>query len=323
MLVNCVAYHEGLKLSDITVAQISDNLAKPNCLVWVALKDPTDDELETMRKEFNLHELAVEDAKHGHQRPKIEEYGDSLFVVLHAVEVQEDKDLKVGEIDIFVGHNYILSVRKNSSKGFVNVRERCEREPHLLKDGSAFVLYAIMDTVVDRFFPVVDDLEGQLEEIEERIFSKSASARLNLEEVYALKRKLMIIQHATTPLLEAVGKLHGGRVPQICHSLQEYFRDVSDHVIRISKSIESLREMSTTAIQVNLSLISLGESEVTKKLASYGALFAVPTAIAGVYGMNFKFMPELEWVWGYPAALLLIVLTDAFLWSRFRRARWL
>jgi magnesium transporter len=323
MLINCVAYRDGRKLADITIEQISDYLARGDCFVWVAMKDTNDAELDVLAKEFGLHELAVDDAKHGHQRPKIEEYGESLFVVLHTVEVDQENELCPGEVDIFVGKNYILSVRNRTTQGFVNVRERCEREPELLKNGPAFVLYAIMDTVVDRYFPVVDVLEHQLEQIEERIFSKSTSARLNLEEVYALKRKLMVVQHAAAPLIESVGKLHGGRVPSVCASMQEYFRDVSDHVVRITRSIESIREMSTTAIQVNLSLISLNESEVTKKLASYGALFAVPTSIAGIYGMNFKNMPELEWFWGYPLALGLIVLADFLLWTRFRKAKWL
>ncbi len=323
MLVNCVAYIKGHKIADISIPEISEYLKIKDCLVWVALKDPDDGELQTMRIEFNLHELAVEDARNGHQRPKIEEYGDSLFVVLHTVDLGAAGKLNLGEVDLFVGPNYVLSIRNNSAQSFVNVRERCEREPEQLKYGSAFVLYAIMDTIVDRYFPVLERLEDELEKVEERIFSKSVSARLNLEEVYVLKRKLMLVQHATVPLIESLGKLHGGRVPQICSPMQDYFRDVSDHVIRISKSVDGIREMSTTIIQVNLSLISLSESEVTKKLAAYGALFAVPTAIAGIYGMNFKFMPELEWMYGYPITLALIFFTDIFLWFRFKNARWL
>ena len=323
MLVNCVAYKNGHKLAEIEISEISHYLKMPDCLIWVALLDPDTAELTSMKNAFHLHELAVEDASHGLQRPKIEEYGDSLFVVLHSIEMGSVGELKLGEIDLFVGTNYVLSVRQNSSQGFTNVRERCELEPELLRNGSAFVLYAIMDSVVDRYFPIVDALERELEIIEERVFSKFSSSRLNLEEVYTLKRKLMLIQHATAPLLEALGRLYGGRVPKICISMQEYFRDISDHISRIIKSVESIREMSTTIIQVNFSLISLSESEVTKKLAAYGALFAVPTAIAGIYGMNFKFMPELEWKFGYPVALAVIFISDLVLWARFRKARWL
>lgn len=323
MLINCAVYQEGRKLTDLPIEQISDYLLKPDCFVWVGLKDPDDAELEAMRKEFGLHELAVEDARRGHQRPKIEEYGESLFVVLHTMEFRQGHDLSFGELDIFVGPNYVLSVRSKTQRGFTSIRERCEREPNLLRSGPAFILYALMDSVVDRYFPIVEEFERQLEGIEEKIFSRSASVRLNIEEVYSLKRKLTTMQRSTSSLLEAVGKLHGGRVPKICHPMQDYFRDVSDHVIRITKSIESIREMTSTAIQVNLSMISQGESEVTKKLASYGALFALPTSIAGIYGMNFKFMPELEWTLGYPLVWTIIIVTDALLWWRFRRAGWL
>ncbi len=323
MLVNCAAYRDGHKIADLTTNQIKDYLDKPGTFVWVALKDPELTELEKMGMEFDLHPLAVEDAGHGHQSPKIEEYGDSLFMVLHTIEMGADCELLVGELNVFVGKNYVISCRAKSEKGFTNVRERCEREPDLFKNGSAFVFYALMDAVVDRYFPVVAALEHELEQVEEKIFSKSASARLIIEELYALKRKMMTLQHAVAPLLPAVGKLHGGRVPQVCVNMQEYFRDVDDHLMRVSKSIESIREMITTAIQVNLSLIALGESEVGKKLASYAALFGVPTAIAGIYGMNFKNMPELETTWGYPVVVAVIVIIDLLLWRRFKRGGWL
>jgi magnesium transporter len=323
MLINCVAYRNGRKLKDLAIEEISQYVNRMDTFIWIALKDPTKEDLETMGKEFDIHELAIEDAFNGNQRPKIEEYGYSLFVVLHTVEIDITGEFLTGEIEIFVGENYVLSVRNKTQQGFSSVRERCHREPELLKHGSAYVLYALIDTVVDRYFPVMSKLEYDLERIEERIFSDPESSRKNIQALYNLKRKLVVLQHAVVPLLEAVSKLHGGRVPQMCHGMQDYFRDVSDHVIRINKSIESLREMTTTAIQVNLTIISLNESEVTKKLASYGALFAFPTAIAGIYGMNFKFMPELDLKYGYPLVLITIVLADFILWFRFRKAGWL
>lgn len=323
MLVNCVAYQQGHKIADLEIEKISDYVKREDCFVWVALKDPDAAELERMREEFDIHPLAIEDARHGHQSPKIEEYGDSLFVVLHTVELNAENDLVTGEVNIFVAKNYILSIRNKAEKGFAGVRERCEREPDLLKHGSAFVLYALMDAIVDRYFPVEERLEHELEFIEDRIFAKKSKVRLNIEDLYSLKRKLVTLQHAASPLLEAVGKLHGGRVPQICVGMQDYYRDVYDHLIRITNSIENLREMATTAIQVNLSMIALSESEVNKKLASYGALFAVPTAVAGIYGMNFKHMPELESQMGYPLVLGFIVLVDLFLFWRFRKAGWM
>jgi magnesium transporter len=321
MLVNCAAYQDGRKLADIGKQDIHGYLDRPGCFVWVALKDATPAELKEMQHQFDLPELAVEDASHGHQRPKLEENGDALFAALHTVEYS-DAGFVTGEVHIFAGRNYVLSSRNRTREGFANVRERCEREPHLLALGSGFVLYALIDTVVDRYFPVLEALEGDFEELERRIFSESPG-RGNIEQIYSLKQKLTALRHAAGPLQEVTSKLFGGRVPAICAGTQEYFRDVYDHLMRINQSIESLREMLTTAISVNLSLITLGENETTKRLAAYAALVAVPTMIAGVYGMNFKYMPELDWVWGYPFAIGMMTVLDTYLFLRFRRAGWL
>ncbi|HEY5800042.1 MAG TPA: magnesium/cobalt transporter CorA [Burkholderiaceae bacterium] len=321
MLVNCVAYQEGKKLADVPVAEISDYLLLPDCFVWVALKDATADELLQMQEEFGLHELAVEDAQRRNQRPKIEEYDDSLFAVMQTVEVHEGR-MRVGEVDIFVGRNYVLSSRTHTEKDFTAVRARAEYEPHLLAQGAAFVLYALMDAVVDRYFPVIDALEQELDVIEERIFGKS-SQRANIEQLYALKRKVMVLKHAVAPLMEAVGKLYGGRVPSLCVNTQEYFRDVHDHLYRISTSVDSMRDTISTAIQVNLSMVAIDENEVNKRLAAWAAIFAVATFFVGIWGMNFKFMPELEWKYGYFVAVGVIVCVCGYLYLRFKRSGWL
>lgn len=321
MLVNCVAYQEGRKLADIQPEQIHEYVRRPECFVWVALYEPTPIELETMKREFGLHELAIEDARNGHQRPKVEEYGDSLFMVLHPIELVGD-ELNVGEVDIFVGPNYVLSVRSRTERGFADVRARSEREPELLRHGSAYVLYAIMDTVVDRYFPVLDALEAEYEEVEKRMFSRESNRGI-IESLYDLKQKLMTLKHATGPLQEASSKLYGGRVPQLCAGLQEYFRDVYDHLARVNQSIDVIREMVTTAMSVNLSLLTIQDNDVTKRLAAYAALVAVPTMIAGIYGMNFRFMPELEWVLGYPLTMAVMLGIDGYLFYRFRKAKWL
>jgi magnesium transporter len=321
MLINCVAYQEGKKLKDITIEEISDYLAMPRCFVWVALQDAELTELEKMREEFGLHALAVEDAWHSHQRPKIDEYGDSVFAVMQLVKLDGDA-LAVGEVDVFVGLNYVLSVRNRSNEGFLGVRARCEREPHLLSQGAGFVFYALMDAVVDRYFPVLDEFETELENIEEHIFVKG-SARSNIERLYALKRKVMVLKHAVAPLMENTGKLYRGRVPMVCANSQEYFRDVFDHLNHINASIDTIRDTIGTAIQVNLSMVTIEEGEVTKRLAAWAGIFAVATAFVGIWGMNFEVMPELRMKYGYPAALTAIALVCGILYRRFKKAGWL
>ncbi len=321
MLVNCVAYKLGRKIADIPVSDIRGHLTDPDCFVWVALKDPEPAELDHLQDEFGLHALAVEDARHGHQRPKIDEYGASLFVVLHLIEARGDA-LHTGEAAIFAGPQYVVSVRRDAEQGFAEVRRRCEHEPELLRHGPAYVLYALMDTVVDRYFPLIDSLNGAIEDIEERIFAGD-NTRAQIEALYSCKRRLFVLDHAISPLLEVTSKLHGGRVPPLCADLNDYFRDVYDHLLRLKRSIDNLRDMVATALSVNLSLITLQESAVTKRLAAYAGLVAVPTMIAGVYGMNFTHMPELDWRFGYPMAVGAMVAIDAYLIYRFRKAQWL
>jgi magnesium transporter len=323
MLVNCVVYEEGNKLADISVSQISEYLPLPGCFVWAALRDASEDELQEVQRQFGLHPLAVEDARHGHQRPKVEEYGSSLFAVMQLLEpdAQDGLALSVGEV--FVGLNYVVSVRNRSERGFVEVRERCEREPELLKNGPGFVLYALMDAVVDRYFPIIDAFEVELETIEQRIFTKGAArARDNIRRLYELKQRLTVLNHAVAPLLEGAGKLHGGRVPQICVGSQAYFRDVVDHLGRINATIDSIRDTIGTAISVNFSTVTIEDGEVTKRLAGWAAIFAVCSSFASVWGMNFKHMPELDWRYGYLGALITIASFCGYLFYRSRRAGW-
>ena len=321
MLINCVAYQNGVKLANPPIENISDYLNKPDCFVWVALFDADNAELEQMQQIFGLHDLVIEDARHSYQRPKIEEYDDSLFVVMHMLDVIDSK-LEAGEAHIFVGRDFVLSIRNRSRRSFLGVRDRCEREPELLRLGTGFVLYALMDAVVDRYFPVIDELETQLEDIEEHIFTKGA-ALTNIEQLYALKRKVGVLKHAVTPLMEASGKLHGGRVPPICNTTQEYFRDVHDHLTRINTAIDAMRETIGTAIMVCQSTVSIEQNVINKQLAAWAAIFAIATVFTGIWGMNFKKMPELEWSYGYPVALLIIITVCGFLYMHFKRSDWL
>ncbi|WP_313704177.1 magnesium/cobalt transporter CorA [Massilia sp.] len=322
MLINCVAYQEGKKLSDIPVEDISEYLKQPGCFVWVALRDPSPEELAVMQEEFSLHELAVEDASRGHQRPKLEEYGDSLFAVVRTVYLDKE-ELCSGEVAIFAGPNYVLSVRRDSAQGFLGVRARAEREPHLLKKGSGFVLYALMDAVVDRYFPLIDKLESDLESIEDRIFGGHGAQRDNIERLYDLKRDTLVLRHAVIPLMDAMGRLHGGRVPALAFETQDYFRDIHDHLLRIAGRLDTIRDTIATAIQVTLSMVAIDENEINKQLAAYAAIFAVFTAFAGIWGMNFEFMPELKWKYGYPMALAVMVAVSYYMYRRFRKAGWL
>ncbi len=323
MLINCIAYESGQRVAQITPSEISDWLKRPEGFVWVALKDADAAELEMVKQEFDLHPLAIEDARHGHQRPKLEEYADTIFCVAHLLESADHSDgFDVGEVAIFVHPDFVLSVRSRSSTDFRGVRERCEREPGLLRQGTGFVFYAILDHVVDGYFPMLEQLETELENIESTIFDKN-TARSNIERLYALKRKTMTLRHAVLPMLEFIGKLHGGRVPPVCLHTQEYFRDINDHLSRIATGIDGIREAIATAIQVNLAMVGIEESEITKKLAAWASIFAASTALAGIWGMNFEFMPELKWRWGYPMALGAIATVSVMLFRRFRKAGWL
>jgi len=321
MLISCVAYENGHRLGDIPIAEIRSARGRPGCFVWVAIKDPEPGEIEALQSEFDLHDLAVEDAQRGHQRPKLDEYGSQLFAVVQTIEQQGDS-LHAGEAAIFVGQDYILTVRRSTRLGFADVRTRTELEPDLLRHGPAYVFYVLLDTIVDRYFPVVDAVADEIEELEQRIFSGQTS-RGHIETMYGIKRKLMTLKHAVHPLLEVTGKLFGGRVPPVCAGLQDYFRDVDDHLSRLNQDIDDLRDMITTAVSVNLSLLTINENEVTKRLASYAALVAIPTMIAGIYGMNFAHMPELQSVYGYPIALGVMAVIDGYLIYRFKKAQWL
>ena len=322
MLINCVAYENGSKLADIPIAEISDYLQRPGCFVWVALKDATPEEMATMQQEFGLHELAVEDSLHGHQRPKVEEYGDTVFAVVHTVEMSPTDEIATGEVDIFVGPQFVLSVRNRSNQNLLQVRERSEREPQLLRHGPAFVFYALLDAVVDRYFPIIDRLETELEELENQMFDAGTS-QSNIQRLYELKRESGVVRHAVTPLIDAVHKLFSGRVPAVCENNREYFRDVFDHLLRMNGSLDNLRDTIGTAIQVNLAMVAIDESVVNKRLAAWAGIFAVISAFAGIWGMNFKNMPELEWRYGYPMALGTIAIVCVILYRQFKKSGWL
>jgi len=321
MLVNSVAYTMGKKVAELEIGEIARYLEKPDTFIWVGLADPSLEELAALKDALGLHELAVEDMGRGAQRPKIEEYGNRVFLVLQTLEMDQER-LVSGETHIYAGERFLLSVRRRSSVGYAAVRARCEEEPELLRHGTGFVAYALMDFIVDHYFPIVARLEDELNEAEERMFHRAAM-RHTPQLLYRVKRRLMRVRRALLPLLEVDSRLQGSRNPLLNDATRPYFRDVFDHVRRLCDNLESMREMLTTAMQVNLAMIAAAEGDVTKRLAAWGAIIAVPTMVGGVYGMNFKHMPELDWVYGYPLAMGLTLAACAFLYYRFKKAGWL
>lgn len=323
MLINSAVYDDGRMVAEPALDDVSEALqASRTGFVWIALRDPTDDELARLQHELDLPPLAVEDARKGHQRPKVEEYGDITFAAMHLLEMGAD-GLEVGEVHVFVGPRFVVSVRHRSKQGFLGVRDRAEREPELLRQGPGFVLYALMDAVVDRYLPLMDGIDAELEALEETMFLPRQDRQAVVQQLFALKQRLMTLRHAVTPLLEVTSKLHGGRVPMVCKAMQEYFRDVYDHLVRLQASIDAARETIIAATQVNLTLVTIDESLVTKRLAAWAAIFAASTALAGIWGMNFEHMPELKWAFGYPLALGTIVLVSGALYWRFKLLKWL
>ena len=322
-VVNCAAYSEGCRIATIPVEAISDHLLEPNRFVWIGLHDPSGNILKQIQEEFQLHELAIEDALRAHQRPKLETYGETLFIVVRTVQMNyESHKLDFGETHFFVGKNFIVSIRHGYSRAYSEVRARCESTPQLLRKGPGFALYAVMDSIVDGYFPVIDELGQELEVLEERIFSEKPSREMT-KQMYDLKRQLVEVKRAVSPLIDVCTRLMRFDLEVIPEDTRPYFRDVYDHVIRINEMVDSTREILATALEANFSLVSISQNEIQKRFAGWAAILAVPTMIAGIYGMNFKFMPELDWQYGYPVILSIIVIVCGLIYSAFKRAGWL
>ncbi len=322
-VVNSIAYAGGLRLGEVPIPDISEVLEQPGRFVWIGLHEPDAEVLAEVQQEFALHDLAIEDATRAHQRPKLERYGDSLFAVLRTAHLDRATGaIEFGETHLFVGSNYVVSVRHGASLPYVEVRSRCEASPDLLAKGPGFVLYALMDFIVDQYFPLVDAFEDRLEGLEDDIF-KQTLTRETTERIYQLKRNLLEVKRAVAPLIDMCNRLVRTDSALIPDDARVYFRDVYDHAIRINEMIDTLRELLTTALEANLSLISVSQNDAMKRLAGWAAIIGVPTMIAGIYGMNFKFMPELEWALGYPVTMAVMLAACGFLYYRFKRSGWL
>jgi len=341
-VVTCAAYIGGRRVADVALDAIDGALRQEEGFVWIGLYEPEEELLRVVQREFGLHDLAIEDAHRAHQRPKVELYADSLFVVLrtaHITDAESRRRVEFGETHVFVGRHYVVTVRHGSQRSHAELRTRCEASPTLLAKGPGFVLYALVDFLVDQYFPIVAALEEDVAGLEEQLIGDidQPISRTTLTHIYRLKRDLLAIKRAVAPLIEVCNRLTRFDLDLIPDDTRPYFRDVFDHVIRINEMVDNLRELLTTAFEVNLSMISVEENQDMKRLAEWSveqnrdmrrlagwaAIIAVPTMIAGIYGMNFQFMPELSWWFGYPFALVLMGGACIALFAAFKRSGWL
>jgi len=320
-VVACSVYAHGVRIADIPIEESGEWSRKDGHVVWIGLLEPEAALLKCVQEQFNLHPLAVEDATNAHQRPKLEQYGDALFVVARTAQMI-DKRIAFGETHIFVGHGYIVSVRHGASTSYKSVRQHWETCPTSLAKGEDFILYAILDFIVDNYMPVLEAIHDEVEEIEDKVLARPM-ARADIERLYMLRRDLLRLRNAVGPLVDVCQRLTNGSVPQIRPTLAAMFRDVTDHVRTVQEKIDSLREVLAFAFEASLLVGQSQENAITKRLASWAAILAVPTAVAGIYGMNFKNMPELEMQYGYYVVLVFIVAACSTLFWRFKRNGWL
>ncbi|MEQ1802217.1 MAG: magnesium and cobalt transport protein CorA [Gammaproteobacteria bacterium] len=321
MIVNCVAYRGGKSLGSIPVDDISEVLKAPDTFIWLGIHEPDISLLRKVQEEFSLHELAIEDAMHAHQRPKLETYADSLFVVVDTAQLVND-EVQFGETHLFVGRNYIVTIRHGSSVSYAPVRQKCETSPHRLGMGPGYALYSVIDFIVDNYQPVAERLQARFQELEQEIFNKSFD-RESIGKLYKLKSELIKLRDAVGPINDISSQLIRFHEDIVRKELRPYFRDIEDHVSRITRGVDTIREMLTTAIQVNLALVTVGQNEVVKRLAGWGAILAIPTVIFSMYGMNFRHMPELAGRFAYPLVVGGTLLACVLLYRRLVRAGWI
>ncbi len=322
-IVDLAVYRDGQREEDPSLDSAFEACRDPGTMVWIGLHEPTEDEFDSVRREFALHELAVEDAMHGHQRPKLEVYDDDhLFLVLKTARYFEPDELEFGEILIFVGDHYIVSVRHGEATPLHDVRLSLEKRPELLKCGTGAVLHAIMDKVVDDYAPVLTNLDIDITELEAQAFGEAAPQGLT-ERIYRLKRQVISLHRATAPLQEPLSRLADGRFDVIHDDIKPYFRDVYDHLQRTVQTADQFRELLTSILEANLTQVSVRQNEEMRKISAWAAILAVPTLIAGVYGMNFQNMPELRWHYGYPLAVAAMAALCVGLFGYFRHIDWL
>ncbi|GAA2841499.1 magnesium transporter [Aminobacter aminovorans] len=314
-------YFGGRRIADIPIEEAGLWAAKEGHVVWIGLLEPDRDLLLRVQRQFNLHDLAIEDAEHPHQRPKIEQYGDALFIVARTAQLVQGR-VNFGETHMFVGKGYIVSVRHGVSTSYAAVRQHWESCPSALAKGEDFILYAILDFIVDNYMPVLEQIEEEVDLIEDGVLARPMMSK-DIERLYMLRRDLLRLRNAAGPLVEVCRRLTSADLPQLRPAMHPLFRDVTDHIRTVLEKVDNLREVLAFAFEASLLVGQSQETAIAKKLASWAAILAVPTALAGIYGMNFSDMPELHFEYGYPTVLVAIVTICSILYWRFRKNGWL
>jgi magnesium transporter len=322
VIVDNAIYVDGRRTEEPgTLSETYEAVRERRGVAWIGLYRPTEEEFSSVAGEFGLHELAVEDATEAHQRPKLERYGETLFVVLKPARyLDEEERVEFGEVHVFVGEDFVVTVRHGEAPDLGAVRKRLEAEPDLLRRGPETILHAIMDRVVDDYAPVVDGLGNDIQEIEAEVFGGSPNVS---RRIYELSREVIEFQRATEPLDGMLGDLIREETIEVDPEVRRYLRDVRDHVVQVTERLAGFRELLQNILSVNLTLASLAQNEEVKKISAWAAILFAPTLIGTVYGMNFRYMPELNWFFGYPFALLLMVLVSLTLYLVFKRRGWL
>jgi magnesium transporter len=326
VIVDCALYEDGKRRSgELSLSEAAVACHAPDAFVWIGLYEPTEEEFATVGREFGFHELAIEDAVHAHQRPKLEIYGESLFVVLKTARYVDPVEVaSLGEIQVFVGEGFAVVVRHGEASALGVTRKELEQRPDLLELGPSAVLYAVVDRVVDDYAPVVRQFDEAIADVEYQVFAETDVADNPVERIYKLKREVLEINAATSPLLEPLELLSQKHdLPWVPAEMRTYFRDVHDHLERVQEQVDTFRDVLTSVLEANLTRVSVRQNADMRKISAWVAIAAIPTLVGGIYGMNFEHMPELDQEWAYPAVLLLIAIACGFLYRKFRRSGWL
>jgi magnesium transporter len=320
-VVAASVYVGGRCISDIAIDEAGKWSKKPGHVVWIGLFEPSHELLSRMEAQLGLHYLAIEDACKAHQRPKIEQYGEALFIVARTAQVVQAR-IAFGETHLFVGRGYVVSVRHGASTSYAPVRKRCEACPTTLSHGEDYILYAILDFIVDNYMPVLETVHREVDAMEDRVFAAPLPTE-DIQRLYTLRRELLQLRNAAAPLAEVCQRLEHAKVKPIDREMQPLFRDVSDHVNRVKEEVDALREVLAFTFEASLMVGQTQQTEIARRLAAWAAILAVPTAIAGIYGMNFEHMPELKWQYGYFIVLGVIAALCGIIFWQLRRNGWL